>query len=184
VHLDGARIFNAAVALCTDVASLTAPCDSVMFCLSKGLGAPVGSMLVGTRAFIEEARGVRKLLGGGMRQVGVLAAAGLIALEKMPHRLADAHANARRLAVPLGEVPSLDVDPLAVRTNIVAVGIQRTGLDSGRFTALLRDSGVMAGVVDTHTIRLLTHLDVNRSQIERAAGIIRDIAVLEGAPVR
>jgi threonine aldolase len=184
VHLDGARIFNAAVALCTDVASLTAPCDSVMFCLSKGLGAPVGSMLVGTRAFIEEARGVRKLLGGGMRQVGVLAAAGLIALEKMPHRLADDHANARRLAVLLGEVPSLDVDPLAVRTNIVAVGIQRTGLDSGRFTALLRDSGVMAGVVDTHTIRLLTHLDVNRSQIERAAGIIRDIAVLEGAPVR
>jgi threonine aldolase len=184
VHLDGARIFNAAIALGTDVASLTTPCDSVMFCLSKGLGAPVGSMLVGSRAFIDEARSVRKMLGGGMRQAGILAAAGLIALDKMPPRLTEDHKNARRLAVLLSDVPSLDVDPPAVRTNIVIVGIRRTGLDSARLTVLLRERGILVGVVDRYTIRLLTHLDVNRRQVEHAAAGIREAIVMEGAPVR
>src|SRR5204862_6120050 len=111
VHLDGARIFNAAAALNDSVANLTRPVDSVMFCLSKGLGAPVGSMLLGTRAFIDEARVIRKMLGGGMRQAGVLAAAGLVALEESPKGLHEDHANARRLADGLFELPGVKIDP-------------------------------------------------------------------------
>lgn len=171
VHLDGARIFNAAVALETNVARLSRSCDSVMFCLSKGLAAPVGSMLVGTKEFIERARSVRKLLGGGMRQVGVLAAAGIIALEKMPGRLAEDHRNARFLAEKLSEIPSLDVRPEKVRTNIVIVGTSRTGLDSARLAEVFQREGLLVGIVDPWTIRLLTHLDVSREQIERAPEI-------------
>ncbi|MGH8247294.1 MAG: threonine aldolase family protein, partial [Gammaproteobacteria bacterium] len=156
VHLDGARLFNAAVAQGTDVAALCRPCDSVMSCLSKGLGAPVGSLLLGRREFIERARSVRKMLGGGMRQAGVLAAAGLIALEKMPARLSEDHAHARLLAELLGEIDSLDLNPTKVRTNIVVVGISRTGLDSAQLASLLQKEGVLIGTVDPHTIRLLT----------------------------
>jgi len=171
VHLDGARIFNAAIALGTKVAQLCAPCDSVMFCLSKGLGAPVGSMVVGSREFVEKARRVRKLLGGGMRQAGILAAAGLIALEKMPARLGEDHANARLLAELLGGIRSLDVDPAAVRTNIVIAGISRTGFDSAKMAELLKGEGVLVGTVDASTIRMLTHLDVSRPQIEETARV-------------
>jgi threonine aldolase len=172
VHLDGARIFNAAVAVGSDVAALAGPCDSVMFCLSKGLGAPVGSMLLGSSAFIEKARSVRKMFGGGMRQVGILAAAGMIALEKGPQRLNEDHANARLLAERLADIPTLDLDPSKVITNVVAVGISRTGLDSSQMVELLKSRGVLIGTVDATTIRLLTHLDVNRNQIEEAARII------------
>jgi threonine aldolase len=172
VHLDGARIFNAATALQTDVAALSAPCDSVMFCLSKGLGAPVGSMLVGSTAFIERARSVRKMFGGGMRQVGILAASGMIALEKGPARLCEDHANARLLADRLAGISTLDLDPKKVITNVVVAGISRTGLDSGQMVELLKRKGVLIGTVDATTIRLLTHLDINRSQIEEAARII------------
>src|SRR5918997_135596 len=119
VHLDGARIFNAAAATGETVAALARAADSVMFCLSKGLGAPVGSMLLGTRAFIEEARAWRKLLGGGMRQAGVLAAAGLVALEETPPRLLEDHANAGRLALGLAELDGVRIDPETVQTNIV-----------------------------------------------------------------
>ena len=175
VHLDGARLFNAAVAQGTDVAALCHPCDSVMSCLSKGLGAPVGSMLLGKREFIERARSVRKMLGGGMRQAGVLAAAGLIALEKMPARLAEDHANARLLADLLSEIDSLDLKPARVRTNIVIAGISRTGLDSAQLAALLQKEGVLIGTVDATTIRLLTHLDVAKDQIPRAARAFRNV---------
>jgi threonine aldolase len=170
VHMDGARIFKA---LGTSAAALCRPCDSVMFCLSKGLGAPVGSMLAGSRDFIERARSVRKMFGGGMRQVGVLAAAGLIALEKMPHRLQEDHDNAALLARLLKRIPRLDLDPGRVHTNIVIVGLARTGLTSNRLAAMLRTEGVLVGIVDEQTIRLLTHLDVARSQVEEAAEVFR-----------
>jgi threonine aldolase len=182
VHLDGARIFNAATALGTSVSRLSRSCDSVMFCLSKGLAAPVGSMLVGTREFIERARSVRKMLGGGMRQVGVLAAAGLIALEKMPSRLIDDHQNARILAEKLSEIPALDVHAEKVVTNIVIVGISRTGLDSTKLASELQREGLLVGVVDRQTIRLLTHLDVSREQVESAAEIFA--RVLEAVQTR
>ena len=168
VHLDGARIFNAALALGTDVATLSRPCDSVMFCLSKGLAAPVGSMLVGTAEFIERARSVRKMLGGGMRQAGVLAAAGLIALEKMPARLAADHRNARLLAELLGGVRALDLEPARVRTNILVVGIERSGMESAALAARLAAEGVLVGTVDPKTIRMLTHLDVSEEQVRHA----------------
>jgi len=172
VHLDGARIFNAATALNATVADLARNCDSVMFCLSKGLSAPVGSMLVGTRPFIEKARSVRKLLGGGMRQVGVLAAAGLIALEKMPAGLAEDHRNARLLADLLQKIPGLDVVPEAVRTNILMAGIARTGMDSGILTGLLKKDGVLVSALDATRLRLVTHKDVSREQIYAAAAAI------------
>jgi threonine aldolase len=173
--MDGARIFNAATALGTDVASLTRPCDSVMFCLSKGLAAPVGSMLVGSREFIDRARGLRKLLGGGMRQAGILAAAGLIALEKMPARLHEDHANARLLAELLEDVPGLSVDASKVRTNILVVRIACVELDSAKLALLLKQNGVLVGTIDSRTIRLLTHLDVSRDQIHEAARVFREV---------
>jgi threonine aldolase len=175
VHMDGARIFNAAVALRSDVATLCRSCDSVMFCLSKGLAAPVGSMLVGSADFIERARRVRKMMGGGMRQVGVLAAAGLIALEKMPARLHEDHANAKLLADLLSEIPCLDVHPERVRTNIVVVGIARTGYDSSGMVQMLKQRGLLAGTVDETALRLLTHLDVDSDQIYQAARVFRDV---------
>jgi threonine aldolase len=175
VHLDGARIFNAATALNTDVASLTRKCDSVMFCLSKGLAAPVGSMLVGSAAFIERARSVRKMLGGGMRQVGVLAAAGLIALEKMPGRLTEDHKNAKLMAELLSEVPKLDVEPRKVQTNILMVGVSRTGFASEELAALLKTRGVLVSLLDSARIRIVTHNDVGRDQICTAAEIIKGV---------
>lgn len=174
VHLDGARIFNAATALGTDVAALSGSCDSVMFCLSKGLAAPVGSVLVGSGSFIARARSVRKMMGGGMRQAGVLAAAGLIALEQMTHRLGEDHANAKLLAEMLSRIPELDVDPKKVVTNIIMVGIGRTGLDSGALAQRLKQAGLLVGVVDARTIRLLTHLDVAREQIPEASRIFSE----------
>jgi threonine aldolase len=175
VHMDGARIFNAATALGDNVAGLTCACDSVMFCLSKGLAAPVGSMLAGSKEFIDKARSVRKMLGGGMRQAGVLAAAGLIALEKMPARLAEDHQNARLLADLLSEVSNLDLDPSQVRTNIVMVEIARARLNSDDLSTLLREQGVLISTVNPIKIRLMTHNDVNRNQIVQAAAIIKRV---------
>jgi threonine aldolase len=175
VHMDGARIFNAASALKADVKELVRCCDSVMFCLSKGLSAPVGSMLVGSRHFIEKARSVRKLLGGGMRQVGVLAAAGLIALEKMPARLEEDHQNAKLLADLLNEAPQLDVDPQKVQTNILMVGVARTGLGSSQMVGHLKELGVLVSALDSVRMRLVTHHDVNRDQIHQAAETIKRV---------
>lgn len=175
VHLDGARIFNAAAALGETVSALAAPADSVMFCLSKGLGAPVGSMLLGTRAFVEEARRWRKLLGGGMRQAGVLAAAGLVALEETPPRLREDHANARRLAVGLAELPGVRLDPERVQTNIVIFDVSETGLAADEICARVRAShGVLcSGFGDS--IRMVTHYDVSREEIDVALEALRQV---------
>ncbi len=167
VHLDGARVFNAAVALNLPVAKLTAGFDTVMFCLSKGLGAPVGSMLVGSREAITEARGVRKALGGGMRQAGILAAAGLIALEEMPARLHEDHANARLLAEAVAGAPGTQIDLEAVQTNIVIFTL--TAGDAPGFVAALKAQGVLASAINPTTVRFVTHYDADRAACERAA---------------
>ncbi len=171
VHLDGARIFNAAVALGIDVAELTRGFDTVMFCLSKGLGAPVGSMLVGSAKMMERARIVRKALGGGMRQVGVLAAAGLIALEEGPARLHEDHANARLLAEAVAASPSTEIDLDGVQTNIVIFSLKENG-DAAGLVSALKAEGVLASAIGPHTVRFVTHLDVSREDCERAAEVV------------
>lgn len=165
VHLDGARIFNASAALNETVADLTAPVDSVMFCLSKGLGAPVGSMLLGKKDFIDEARIWRKRFGGGMRQVGVLAAAALIALEESPKRLHEDHENAKRLALGLAEIRGISIDPETVITNIVIFDVTETGLTPNEISARLKEHGVLASPFGSG-IRMVTHYDVSREDIE------------------
>jgi threonine aldolase len=167
VHLDGARVFNAATALGVGVAELTRGFDTVMFCLSKGLGAPVGSMLVGSKELIEEARGVRKALGGGMRQAGVLAAAGLIALTEMPKRLQEDHANARLLAEAVAGVEGVSIDLETVETNIVIFTLKDGG--AAEFVAALKERGVASSAIGTHQVRFVTHFDVSREDCERAA---------------
>jgi threonine aldolase len=175
VHLDGARIFNAAAALEEPVAALAAPADSVMFCLSKGLGAPVGSLLLGTKDFIEQARRWRKLLGGGMRQAGVLAAAGLVALEETPPRLAEDHAKARRLAEGAAELPGVRIDPERVQTNIVIFDVSDTGLRSEEIAArLARDHKVLCAGFGP-AIRMVTHYDVSFDDIDAALTALRTV---------
>ncbi|MGE5569983.1 MAG: low-specificity L-threonine aldolase [Rhodospirillales bacterium] len=175
VHLDGARIFNAAAYLGRSVLEITAPCDTVMFCLSKGLGAPVGSMLVGTAEAIERARLYRKRLGGGMRQAGVLAAAGLIALEEMPLRLGEDHANARFLADALSKMPGISV-PHEVQTNIVVFDIAGTGLTTEEFSARLKARSILINGIGGTRMRLVTHMDVNREDCERALTALAQVA--------
>ena len=175
VHLDGARIFNAAAALGKSVAEITRKFDSIMFCLSKGLGAPVGSMLVANRSFIDQARSVRKALGGGMRQAGILAAAGLIALEEMPKRLPEDHANARVLAEGLAQIPGIGINPAKVRTNIVVFDVTATGMSSSELLRRLRERNVIGSVINESIVRMLTHMDVSRSDCEQAVETIRQI---------
>ncbi|HET6936365.1 MAG TPA: threonine aldolase family protein [Candidatus Angelobacter sp.] len=175
VHLDGARVFNAATALGRPVAEVTKKFDSVMFCLSKGLGAPVGSLLVGSKEFIEKARRYRKALGGGMRQAGVLAAAGLIALEKMPARLKEDHDNARFMAEGLAQVPGIKIDPKKVATNILVFNISGTGMNTADFSRKLAERNVLAAGIDSENMRFVTHMDVSRSDCEQALREIRSI---------
>src|SRR5207245_970379 len=175
VHLDGARIFNAATYLGEDVADMTKKFDSIQFCLSKGLGAPVGSIIVGTREFIERCRSIRKMLGGGMRQAGVLAAAGLLALEKGPERLRIDHDNAKALATQVATVPGMTLNPEKVQTNIVIVDVKKSGWSSADFLKALATRGVLAVPVDNEKVRMVTHLDVDRSKIEKAAKIIMEV---------
>ena len=172
VHMDGARIFNAAIALNTSVADLTRHCDSVMFTLSKGLGAPVGSMLLGTRAFIDEARIWRKRLGGGMRQIGILAAAGLIALEDGPKRLHEDHENARALAEGVAAIPGISIDPAKVQTNIVIFDVTRTRKDAGEICSDLEGAGVRAIAISTKQVRMVTHRDVSSADVADAIEIL------------
>lgn len=174
VHLDGARIFNASVALNEDVAALARPADSVMFCLSKGLGAPVGSMLLGTSVFIEEARRWRKLLGGGMRQAGVLAAAGLVALEDTPQRLHEDQANAQLLARGVAELPGVSIDPERVRTNIVIFDVALTMRAADEICARLKERGVLASGFG-NAIRMVTHFDISRADIETALRELKNV---------
>jgi threonine aldolase len=162
VHLDGARIFNASTALGVDVKTLTRGFDTIMFCLSKGLCAPVGSMLVGSTELMDQARIYRKALGGGMRQVGILAAAGLIALEKMPARLHEDHSNARLLAEALSQFECVDIDIESVETNIVIFKLTG-GLSAADLVARLKRRGVLISTVGPNAIRMVTHHDVSRS---------------------
>jgi threonine aldolase len=175
VHLDGARIFNAATYLGEDVARMTRKFDSVQFCLSKGLGAPVGSMIVGTREFIERCRSIRKMLGGGMRQAGILAAAGLIALEKGPKRLQIDHDNAKFLAAELAAIPGITLDPRKVHTNIIILDLKKSGWSSSNFLQSLAKRNVLAVPVDSEKIRMVTHLDVERHSVEKAAVAVREV---------
>jgi threonine aldolase len=179
IHLDGARIFNAAVALRRSVAELTRKFDSVMFCLSKGLGAPVGSLLVGSREFIEKARVYRKLFGGGMRQVGVLAAAGLVALEKTPQILHRDHENARYLAEGLAQIPGIKLNPKKVQTNIVIFDVRGTGRTAAEICTDLGKHQVLAGPTEKHAIRMVTHYDVDRTGIDCALEALRAICVAQ-----
>ncbi|MDZ5810001.1 GntG family PLP-dependent aldolase [Halorubrum sp. AD140] len=178
VHLDGARVFNAAVALGVDASELVAPVDSVTFCLSKGLGAPVGSILAGDEEFVEEARRVRKLFGGGMRQAGIIAAPGLLALENVD-RLAEDHANAERLAAGLDAVDGVDAP--APDTNIVVAHTEDAGIPAADLVEACKAAGVGCVEFDEHTTRFTTHLDVDADDVAVAVDRIGDaVAELSG----
>ena len=168
VHMDGARVFNAAAALGLPVREIVEPVDTVMFCLSKALGAPVGSMLAGPAKTIRKGRLYRKRLGGGMRQVGVLAAAGLIALEETPKRLFDDHCNAKFLAEGLSRMRGIAIDPAKVATNIVVFDVSATGLQSAEISARLKQRGVLINGINPRQMRAVTHYDVTRADCSQA----------------
>lgn len=180
VHIDGARLFNAAVALKRDVREFAQPADSVTFCLSKGLAAPVGSVVCGPAAFVERARRVRKMVGGGMRQAGVLAAAGLISLERMVGRLGEDHANARTLAEAVATMPGLVVDLASVQTNIVIIRVDRGDRERSATGTEELVKGCAARKVKIHAmgpaaIRCVTHKDVDAEDIRRAVDAFREL---------
>ncbi|MGO9056709.1 MAG: low-specificity L-threonine aldolase [Candidatus Binataceae bacterium] len=168
VHLDGARIFNAAIALETDAKSLAGYADSVSFCLSKGLACPVGSLLCGSRDFIAQAHRVRKLLGGGMRQAGIIAAAGIVALDTMIDRLAEDHLNARALGEGLGLIAGVNVQAASRRTNMVFFELDGDETAARRFQAALKDRGVLLGQRGSNSFRAVTHYGIDRTAIDRA----------------
>ncbi|WP_027365759.1 low-specificity L-threonine aldolase [Desulfotruncus alcoholivorax] len=174
VHVDGARIFNAAVALGRQPVEFARWCDSIMFCLSKGLGAPVGSMLAGSREFVDRARKYRKVLGGGMRQAGILAAAGLVALGSVD-RLAEDHIHAKMLARSLAGVPGVQVDLDKVQTNIIVADVSGMGMTSDEFVSVLEERGVLAITFGPTLVRLVTHRDVSREDVEYAIEVINNI---------
>jgi threonine aldolase len=168
LHVDGARIFNAAASLNCSPAALVDDADSVSFCLSKGLCAPVGSLVCGSRAFISKARRVRKVLGGGMRQAGVIAAAGIVALTEMVDRLVEDHENARRLAQGLAEMKGFFVDPDRVRTNIVFIGTEGTGARAAEVVDRLKRRGVLCLASAPDTLRAVTHHPLTGADIDSA----------------
>jgi len=173
LHLDGARVFNAAIALGVDAATITGHVDSVMFCLSKGLCAPVGSILAGSEAMIAEARRVRKYLGGGMRQVGIVAAAGIVALETMVDRLAEDHRRARLLAEGIVDVPGIRVDTRQVQTNFVMIELEKMGAD--HFLEACAAQKVWALPYTDRLIRFVTHKDIDDRDVDRAVQTIRSL---------
>ena len=175
-HLDGARLWNAAAALGVSEASLTAGFDSVMACFSKGLRAPVGSAVAGSKDFIAEARRVRKLLGGGMRQAGVIAAAALVALEEERSRLPEDHTRATKLAAGLAGLSGLRIDPTEVETNIVRFSLDREWGDAASLVSKLSARGVLAGETGPDSIRMVTHADVNDIDVERALRAFTEIS--------
>jgi threonine aldolase len=183
-HLDGARIFNASVALGSSAAEVAAGFDSVMFCLSKGLGAPVGSLLCGSRALVAEARLLRRAWGAGMRQVGVLAAAGLVALREGPGRLAEDHRRARQLAGALAGLPGIEFDPDSVQSNIVLFRVLPEWFGgeapaegaSSAYVRRLRERGVLGLEMSADQVRLVCHLDAGDAAIDRAIDALRAVA--------
>ncbi len=179
VHMDGARIFNAAIALGVPVSELARPVDSVMFCLSKGLSAPVGSMLVGSKEFIRQAHRTRKLLGGGMRQAGVLAAAGIVALEQMVERMAEDHALCKQLAQGMADYPQIEIDADRVVTNILIFRVRNsrqeplTEAETESFLEKAREHGVLMGQMGGGIVRAVTHYGIEESHINAALIAIR-----------
>lgn len=182
LHLDGARIFNAAVALGIDVSRIAEPADSVMFCLSKGLAAPIGSLLAGSHGFVERARRWRKMLGGGMRQAGIVAAAGIYALERMVDRLAEDHRNARLLYEGLAGIEGIAPDPEPPETNIVFWQLAETGLSTAAFVDALGDRGVAVGELGRGRIRAVTHFGITQGDIELAVEAAREVVACRREP--
>ncbi|MGZ4691289.1 MAG: threonine aldolase family protein [Acidimicrobiia bacterium] len=180
LHCDGARVFNAAAALGTTVHALAAPTDTIMFCVSKGLGAPVGSLLCGRTAVIDEARAQRQRFGGAWRQAGMLAAAAIMAIEEMSKRLPEDHQRAHRLAVALSDRFPGSVDPDAVRTNIVCARMDRLPTT---FLAVLDSRGIRAGTIDLETVRLVTHKDIDDDDVDRTIAAF-DALALEAVEAR
>jgi threonine aldolase len=172
LHVDGARLFNAAAALGVSARELAAAADSVNFCLSKGLAAPVGSVICGGRDFIERARRARKLLGGGMRQAGIIAAAGIIALEEMVDRLAEDHIQARKLAEGLAAIPGIAIDPDRVRTNIVYFDVSKPGLSAAELLRRLEREGIRMLATGARTIRAVTHYEVTAADTDHALSML------------
>jgi len=174
VHMDGARIFNASAALGLPVHEIASRADTVMFCMSKALGAPAGSMLAGPADLIAKGRLYRKRLGGGMRQTGILAAAGLVALEESPAKLVVDHANARFLAEGLARIPGIQVDPAKVDTNIVVFDISASGLAPADVSARLRGRGVLMNAINQRCLRAVTHYDVDRAHCAQAVEAVAE----------
>jgi len=175
LYMDGARIFNASVAMRLDVKEFTRHVDNLMFCLSKGLSCPIGSIVVGSREFIERARKVRKVLGGGMRQAGVIAAPGIVALEKMIDRLEDDHTNARLLAERLAKIDGIGLDLRTVQTNIVNVDLSGLGITSDLFVSGLKEQRVLVLKRDSYRVRMVTHRGIEREHIEKALDTIEHV---------
>jgi threonine aldolase len=173
VHMDGARLFNASVASGHSPAKIATSVDSVQTCLSKGLGAPVGSMIAGTAEFVQEGRRVRKALGGGMRQAGVIAAAGLLALRDGPARLAADHQHAQRLALALATIPGFEIDLQAVDTNIIMVDLE--GWDGRSLVATADQAGVAFFAITPKRLRFVLHRDVSTEQVDEAIGILQQL---------
>ena len=175
VHLDGARIFNAAIALDIEPALLTKNVDSVMFCLSKGLSAPVGSILAGSKEFIQRARKNRKMLGGGMRQAGILAAAGIIALENMVERLEEDHKNARILGEGLADIGGINVDLETIQTNMVNIDLNKSGMDTYKFLPKLAEHNILGSPRPPNKVRLVTHYGISEEDIYATIKAIKEI---------
>jgi threonine aldolase len=173
VHMDGARIFNAAVALNVNVKQLAQHADTVQFCLSKGLSAPVGSLLVGPRDFIETARRARKLVGGGTRQAGIIAAAGIVALETMIARLSDDHANAKYLAEMLADTPGIRLDPATIKTNLIIFALEPNGMNAPQLAQRLEQERVLIQPRGAYALRAVTHYGITRADVETAYNALR-----------
>ena len=176
LYLDGARIFNAAVALNVDVKEFTKHVDNLMFCLSKGLCCPVGSLLVGSLDFIRRARKLRKILGGGMRQAGIIAAPGILALENMVNRLEEDHLNARRLAEGLAKIRGINVDLSLVQTNMVYFNIEDLGMTTHCFISKLKEKDILALEIDESKIRMVTHKEINKDHIDKSIAAIESLS--------
>lgn len=175
VHLDGARIFNAAQALGATVAAVAQHSDSVCFCVSKGLSAPVGSILCGAAAFIERARACRRMVGGNMRQAGPLAAAGIVALETMANRLVDDHHTAKRLAEGFHRIDASLCDPQDVETNLVRVDVKKSGRRAAQWSADLKQKGVLVAPADIHVLRFVTHRHIAAPDVDTAVGAFAEL---------
>jgi len=175
LYMDGARVFNAAVATKIDVKEYTKHVDNLMFCLSKGLSCPIGSIVVGSQEFIERARKIRKILGGGMRQAGIIAAPGIIALERMIDRLEEDHRNARLLAEGLAKMDGILLDLEIVQTNIVHLDVSVLGVTSDLFVSKLKEKGVLALTRDRNRVRMVTHRGIGKEHIEKALKIIENV---------